>query len=149
VNSDSDSDHDDSSGTGINGVNSLHEHQADFETSGNGINMEGEPLDNVGFAEEILHKHWAAGRIDESNDSDLESDRGEPFYPQLEDGNNSDDEEVIDWDAIEAQSCLSAWDQLGEGYEADAAAICKFKYTQNSFYNLIFINSKPPPKIRP
>ena len=82
------------------------------------------------LAEEILHKHWATCHraVDEPNDSDSESNRGEPFYSQLEDGNDSgsDDEEIIDWDAIEAGSSLSNWDQLGESYERDAAAIGEF-----------------------
>ena len=34
---------------------------------------------------------------------------------------------IVDWAAIKANSGLSAWDQLGERYEADAAAIGKNK----------------------
>jgi hypothetical protein len=46
----------------------------------------------------------------------VEDDEPEPGY--------------VDWAAIEANSGLSAWDQLGEGYERDAAAIGK---AQNIF----------------
>jgi hypothetical protein len=66
----------------------------------------------------------------EMEDNDLGSEldiSDEPPYPRLKDSDNeSDDGFMVDWAAIEAGSGLSAWDQLGEGYERDAAALGKF-----------------------
>lgn len=78
-----------------------------------------------------LNNHWR--RMFEMEDSDLDSDpevNDEPAYPKLEDSDDESDEGFIDWATIEAGSGLSAWDQLGEGYERDAAALdlCKFQY---------------------
>lgn len=56
---------------------------------------------------------------DDASDSDLEE---ELPYPVLEDEHELG---YVDWAAIEANSGLSAWDQLGESYERDAAEIGK------------------------
>jgi hypothetical protein len=41
----------------------------------------------------------------------------------LEDSDDECDDGFIDWKAIEEGSGLSAWDQLGENYETEAATI--------------------------
>ncbi|KIM89671.1 hypothetical protein PILCRDRAFT_1994 [Piloderma croceum F 1598] len=55
---------------------------------------------------------------DDASDSDLE----ELPYSVLEDEHEPG---YIDWATIEANSGLSAWDQLGESYEWDAAEIAE------------------------
>jgi hypothetical protein len=60
---------------------------------------------------------------DDSSDGDL--DEEEPSHLPLEDDEHEREPGYVDWAAIEANSGLSAWDQLGESYEAEAAAICK------------------------
>jgi hypothetical protein len=60
---------------------------------------------------------------DPESDSDTESE-SEPPCPRLEDGDGECD--FFDWKAIEEEYGLSAWDQLGESYEAEAAAIGMF-----------------------
>ena len=76
--------------------------------------------------ENALRDRWgcSTGIKDDVSDSDLDDAEQPPPYPILE-----DEEELktgfIDWAAIEANSGLSAWDQLGEDYERDAATIGK------------------------
>lgn len=81
-----------------------------------------------GHAGKMLHAHWSAANygVDE-DDSDSDSNGGKESLQAQNYSDDSDDEGFIDWDAIEAQSGLSVWDQLGEGYEANVAAICKFQ----------------------
>jgi hypothetical protein len=69
----------------------------------------------------VLRSRWSkvADSRDDASDSDLEE---ELPYPVLEDEHEPG---YIDWAAIEANSGLSAWDQLGESYERDAAEIGK------------------------
>jgi hypothetical protein len=64
---------------------------------------------------------------DDSSDGDLDEEEGLSHIP-LEDDEHEREPGYVDWAAIEANSGLSAWDQLGESYEADAAAIRKNKY---------------------
>src|ERR1700728_1776216 len=65
----------------------------------------------------VLRNRWGCSTDirDDVSDSDVD-DSEQPPYPMLE-----DEEELetgsIDWAAIEANSGLSAWDQLGEDYE--------------------------------
>jgi len=128
-----DSDSDDDGNINNNTVSAHEDHSGDDpHILRNDDNLE-EPLDDIGVREKILWNHWAAGSYGGADDSetDSESNMGEAPYPQLEDdGEDSDEEGLIDWGAIEAQSGLSAWDQLGEGYEADAAALCKLHSIQ-------------------
>jgi hypothetical protein len=68
--------------------------------------------------------HWR--HMLEANDSDSDSGSNDELpYPKLEDSDEESDDGFVDWAAIEAGSGLSAWDQLGEGYEREAAAISK------------------------
>jgi hypothetical protein len=61
------------------------------------------------------------------NDSESDADEeNNPPYPRLEDSDEECDNGFIDWKAIEEGYGLSAWDQLGESYEAEAAAIGVF-----------------------
>jgi hypothetical protein len=55
--------------------------------------------------------------------SDSDSDGGSDGQLPDEDSDSEGDDESINWDAFESGSGLSAWDQLGEGYEIEAAAI--------------------------
>lgn len=127
-----DSDSDDDAG---NNMDSTHEDQTlgdDSQISSNDGNLEDKLLGDSDVHDEILWNYWAAMGtfdVDSASDSDTDSEinTGEAPYPQLEDdGDDSDDGESTDWDAIEMQSGLSAWDQLGERYEADAATMGKF-----------------------
>lgn len=73
----------------------------------------------------VLHHRWGdtlcdLGGSDLDSDSDFGSD---PAYPRLEDSDDECDDGFIDWKAIEEGSGLSAWDQLGENYETEAATI--------------------------
>jgi len=63
------------------------------------------------------------------SDSDTES---EPPYPRLEDSDDETDNGFVDWKAIEEGNGLSAWDQLGESYEAEAAEIGVFSATETN-----------------
>jgi hypothetical protein len=77
----------------------------------------------------ILHSRWDNMMHAADDVSDSDSDEELP-YPMLED--DEPDPAYIDWAAIEANSGLSAWDRLGEGYERDAAEIGKNQY---AFFN--------------
>ena len=70
-----------------------------------------------------LRSRWGNVAIRDIGDtSDSDSDEELP-YPVLED--DEPEPGYVDWAAIEANSGLSAWNQLGEAYERDAAAIGK------------------------
>jgi hypothetical protein len=69
-----------------------------------------------------LRARWANLTDVRDDISDDGSDEELP-YPILEDG--EPEPGFVDWEAIEANFGLSAWDQLGEGYERDAATIGK------------------------
>jgi hypothetical protein len=75
----------------------------------------------------VLHYRWGDTLCDLGGsdlDSDSDSDFGSgPAYPRLEDSDDECDDGFIDWKAIEEGSGLSAWDQLGENYETEAATI--------------------------
>ena len=58
----------------------------------------------------ICHSWNLRGHSDDSSDPSSEPD-------------DEDDANAFDWDKIEGNSGLSAWDQLGEAYEKDAANI--------------------------
>jgi len=57
-----------------------------------------------------------------SDSEDDVDDLGRNTAPQ-EDPSSDDEVDDVDWDALEKECGLSAWDQLGEGYEADEAGI--------------------------
>ena len=54
--------------------------------------------------------------------SDSEDDGDDLAVPQ-EDPSSDDEVDAVDWNALENECGLSAWDLLGESYEADAARI--------------------------
>jgi hypothetical protein len=66
---------------------------------------------------------------DESSESELEDGEEEgDVRGEDSDGENSDeDPDIFDWDNFEASDDgLSAWDNLGEKYEAEAATgVCR------------------------
>jgi len=78
-----------------------------------------------GYVKSTLHQRWknAASCLDSETDSDTDT---EPPYPRLEDSDDESDDGFIDWKAIEEGNSLSAWDQLGESYEMEAASIGVF-----------------------
>jgi hypothetical protein len=77
-------------------------------------------------AENVLRARWAniTDVRDDSSDEDLADE--DLAYPILED--DEPEPGFVDWEAIEANFSLSAWDQLGEGYERDVAAIGPLQY---------------------
>ena len=75
-------------------------------------------------AENALRARWADVADVRDDVSDNGSDEELP-YPILED--DGPEPGFVDWEAIETNYGLSAWDQLGEGYERDAAAIGKLQ----------------------
>jgi hypothetical protein len=69
-----------------------------------------------------LRDHWR--HMFEPGDSDSDDNSNDELpYERLEDSDDESDGGFIDWNAIEVGSGLSAWDQLGESYEKEAAAI--------------------------
>ena len=62
-----------------------------------------------------------------------DSDADEPSDSESVDADHNNDES-INWDKFEeTESGLSAWDQLGEGYDRDAARICTSSNLANKF----------------
>jgi hypothetical protein len=60
----------------------------------------------------------------EDSDNEISPDIDQASDVLQEDPTSDDDEvDVVDWDALERECGLSAWDKLGEKYEADAAGI--------------------------
>jgi hypothetical protein len=97
-----------------------------------------------GAAGAALRCRWGtAARRWHQNDSESDADTDvDPPYSRLEDSDDECDAGFIDWKAIEGFG-LSAWDQLGESYEADAAAIGMFSdRTNNVIQPLIFACSR-------
>ena len=93
-----------------------------------GMLSEDEGADDVYMARNVLRDCWNARRGDERStypdDTDDDSDIEDPVV----DANDDDeDEHYVDWAAIEAESGLSAWDKLGEGFEQDVATIGMFQ----------------------
>ncbi|KAJ7468889.1 hypothetical protein B0H11DRAFT_1402925 [Mycena galericulata] len=89
-----------------------------------------EGLEDLGMAGTVL-----PGGDSDDDDSEFYTGASGSFYGDQDDresesvrdedsdGENSDDDaDLLDWDRFEAPG-LSAWDQLGESYEAEAAAI--------------------------
>jgi hypothetical protein len=72
----------------------------------------------------ISHSYMPAARAWMNSDSedDIDDDLDHNTVPQ-EDPSGNDEVDAMDWDALEKECGLSAWDQLGESYEADAAGI--------------------------
>ena len=71
----------------------------------------------------VFHSHWPVEHA--WTPSDLEDDVDDLGHNTAlqEDPSGNDEVDDVDWDALEKECRLSAWDQLGEGYEADEAAI--------------------------
>ena len=63
---------------------------------------------------------------DDTSDDDLGEE--ELSHLALEDDEHEREPGYVDWAAIEANSGLSTWDQLGESYETEAAMIGKNQY---------------------
>jgi hypothetical protein len=104
----------------------LGDHDVDISNNEEG-HLENGSGPMPGFTRAELNNHWRRMFETEDNDSGSEPDLDdETPYPRLEDSDDESDDGFIDWAAIEAGSGLSAWDQLGEGYERDAAALGKF-----------------------
>lgn len=78
------------------------------------------------FTQDDALLHWDAPLpvLREWDPSDSEEDsRSETDEVPAEDDTNDDETDIVDWDAIERDCGMSAWDKLGKGYEADAAKI--------------------------
>lgn len=74
--------------------------------------------DNVSHSYRPAARAWTPSDSEDDVDDDLDHNT----VPQ-EDPSGDDEVEAVDWDALEKECGLSAWDQLGESYEADAARI--------------------------
>jgi hypothetical protein len=70
----------------------------------------------------ISHSYRPAARASTPSDSEDDDDLDHNTVPQ-EDPSGDDEVDAVDWDALEKECGLSAWDQLGESYEAEAAGI--------------------------
>lgn len=99
--------------------------------------------DNV-FASRVPYNLWHAPRGLE--DSDDESDPAD----EPADIGDDPDEDYVDWDTIESNHGLSAWDRLGEGFEREVASIGKSPYPNAIVFRLTFcLFSRTPDRIRP
>ena len=80
--------------------------------------------DLTNVLQSAIHDRWSHATMCEDSDSDIDIESGEPLLESSEDQiEDQSDDDYIEWDAIGSDSGLSAWDQLGEGYERDAASI--------------------------
>lgn len=103
---------------------------------------DGAVLDEGGrHYEEVSAQRWGrhAVRVQTPSDSeDLDNetspdiDRGGEV-PQEDPAGDNGEVDIVDWDMLERECGLSAWDKLGEKYEADAAGIGMFY----SFFNIL------------
>lgn len=90
-----------------------------------GVNAEscdsaGDDEDTVFHSYRPAARAWTPSDLEDDVDDDL--DHSTLAVPQ-EDPYADDEVDAVDWDALEKECGLSAWDQLGESYEADAAGI--------------------------
>lgn len=74
--------------------------------------------DNVSHSRRPVEHEW----MPSDSEDDVDHDFDHNMVPQ-EDLSGDDEVDAVDWDALEKECGLSAWDQLGESYEADAAGI--------------------------
>lgn len=72
--------------------------------------------DTVSHAYRPPARAWTPSDLEDDLDDDCNT------VPQ-KDPSDDDEVEAVDWDALEKECGLSAWDQLGESYEAYAAGI--------------------------
>lgn len=76
--------------------------------------------------EDTFEGHWWSSHCATVESDDEEEDNDEMDID--EEGANDEgewDDQYIDWDALKAESGLSAWDRLGESFENDAATTGK------------------------
>jgi hypothetical protein len=88
--------------------------------------------------EEVPAQRWGR-RARTPSDSDDSDDETSPNIDQAsdvpqEDLAGNDEVDIVDWDALERECGLSAWNELGEKYEADAAGI-------GTFYSVLHFNA--------
>jgi hypothetical protein len=94
--------------------------EAEINSNNTGQRVADEAPNNL---EDAILNRWSHPMpFDEVPDIDGEPD---PYQTPAEDDECEIDESYLDWDAIWADSGLSTWDQLGEGYERNAATICE------------------------
>ncbi|KAF8813489.1 hypothetical protein BYT27DRAFT_7084181, partial [Phlegmacium glaucopus] len=95
-------------------------------------NMAIDTTEDDGDVDEVLLSRWRkpvkhqwASVLSESED-ELENTENEGTSgAEMVDDDDDDRVDVVDWDALERECGLSAWDRLGEAYEADAAQIAE------------------------
>jgi hypothetical protein len=83
--------------------------------------------DSLRAAEVSICASWDS-TFPDSHSEDEESD-GESPVSDIEDA----DDHIFDWDRFGSGTGLSAWDELGEGYERDTANIGESRWTSMSF----------------
>jgi len=83
--------------------------------------------------DEVLSRHWRKSIkhqwvVSDSEEelAHMENEGSSDVEVVASDDDDDDKVDVVDWDALEQECGLSAWDRLGEGYEADAAQIGLF-----------------------
>lgn len=87
-----------------------------------------------GHYEEVSTQRWGRYAVRAQTPSDSEDSYKEispnidqaSDEPQEDPAGDDNEIDVVDWDALERECGLSAWDKLGERYEADAAGIGTF-----------------------
>jgi len=101
-------------------------------------------LDTVGDEDDVdkvLSRHWKKPLEHQWAPSDSEEDpantENEGSSEEVVAEDDDDEVDVVDWDALEQECGLSAWDRLGEGYEANAAQIGSL-----SCYSVFFVLMK-------
>jgi len=90
----------------------------------------------INYTEQIIREKWTYNlTLTDSDASDTES----------VDADGHDNDDSINWNKFEDTDFgLTAWDQLGEGYERDAVRICTSS-TSSSFVCRSVISNKQPP----
>jgi hypothetical protein len=102
----------------------------DIEPEPDGENVDDQPFSDLEVAtaikrvEDAICDKWTCNP--NLPDCDEEESSSESAYVE-------DEDSLFDWEQFDAESGLSAWDQLGEGYESDAAKICKFSHCTSSY----------------
>lgn len=102
-----------------------------METDNVGVPMEGDEVDDdIEGAEDVLaamRKRWrgvVCEEEDEDEEEDGDSDDDETTIPQEDPDEEDTENPAFDWDSLNVEyNGLSAWDQLGEGFECNVAAI--------------------------
>jgi hypothetical protein len=96
--------------------------QIDTEHDANEDDLHGEQElldfeDVLHAAQNSHHMWWRVPDIPSDSDSNSDSEN------EITDAGDDSDDGYVDWDAIESNYGLSAWDRLGESYDRDIAAI--------------------------